>query len=262
MKKIIGTLLIIVVTMIGSQVFADTIVTPWYNDNHTTWTGWVSSNTDASGDTYGTPNFLSAQATITDGYLTRLTFQIQNGPEAVDLYKLLKPGDLFINTGRGGATDTTWDYVVNLMNSSGQSVSDNKLYSVNQSYLPGTNGYLLSYAPVDPKKGWSYSYRNDQPIGYDGGTAVPNTTVNFSGWNYNLAPGAIFQPYFEFGAHDILLGSQFTIGWTVSCANDIYFETMTNPVPEPASMLLMGSGLIGLAGWGRKKFMKKEAVVA
>jgi hypothetical protein len=42
-----------------------------------------------------------------------------------------------------------------------------------------------------------------------------------------------------------------------TCDNEFSVAGFTSPVPEPATMLLLGSGLIGLIGAGRKKIFSK-----
>ena len=45
--------------------------------------------------------------------------------------------------------------------------------------------------------------------------------------------------------------------WTITASQNAYQAPVTAPVPEPSTILLMGTGLLGIIGFGRKRFNKK-----
>jgi hypothetical protein len=93
------------------------------------------------------------------------------------------------------------------------------------------------------------------PFAMDGGTLVANANgATAAGYD------ATRDSYWRTVSFDVTSIGDFValdMHWTMSCGNDVIDGHATAPIPEPATMLLFGTGIAGLAGFQRRRLAKK-----
>ena len=100
------------------------------------------------------------------------------------------------------------------------------------------------------------TYRNGQEVAVDTSSAGVRdlSLTNSASWSINEAAG-IISFMADISDTSLLFSDEIALHWGETCQNDAIEGSA--PVPEPASMLLLGMGLISMASFGRRKFSKK-----
>jgi hypothetical protein len=167
-------------------------------------------------------------------------------------------GDIFIDTNGNAQYGTNanssvkfngYDYVLDLDFS-------NNTYDV---YKLGSNTILKDvFSYNSPYSSfWRYDSNGDAVNGYQDVpfTYIAGLTDAQTGFLGDAGSPSHYSMTVDLGF--LPAGTTFTSHFTMECGNDNLMGHGKTSVPEPATMLLFGSGLVGLAGFGRRKFLKK-----
>ncbi len=217
-----------------------------YNITDTYWGGVVNGYTNA--DVIGEYQYFGIDSM--DVSLSGNTLNVTiNGPyfsaytHTPNLTYNMQPGDLFITTtgwhpvgtapysadNLSAAGTTVWGYAFTL-----GAGGNGSLYSTANGSIDPTN--LIG---IDPPG--SYIYRTNQAWRFSPGSDA----IGSGSW---WITGS--KLFLSFDVSDIPLGDSIGLHWAEQCGNDVIEGTA--PVPEANALLLLGSGLIGLVGFGKR----------
>lgn len=206
-----------------------------FGDSVHYWPGYANGTSDDAKDTIGTPDILGGRAIFSGGRLVSIEIDYVGkfSLAAPGQKGSVIPGDLFIND----LCDDDWDYVMKLVGSS-QMPAD---YAA--AAILDVDGETAAYrwSGSDNSGHWrGYGIRDDHPYAWNGGgTQIGTGSLG----PVDLLSDGHHTLVFDLG-EGLKLSDTFCIGFGPSCANDVIFERITAPVPEPSAALVFAAGLL------------------